>query len=174
MEEIMTLEELVRYINACDTWELDISYIYGIIKDRGWRCSDVMDENVIAIDCDKRIVFDGEKAVVETKPVIRMLFPTKEAALSALRESGKEGYRFTFWCVDGHLKSADGFQPPCTLPAMPAMRTDDGDVFAWWDTEEFYGRFRKKCVRRGLTLYVDDKPFAYLRSPHDWIGEEGD
>lgn len=66
-------------------------------------------------------------------PVTRMLYPTREAALAALRESGKEGY---LSAADDRsdLDVADGFAPNFSWSGeVEAMLTDDGDIFAWWE-----------------------------------------
>lgn len=66
-------------------------------------------------------------------PVTRKLYPTKAAALAALRESGKGGYKSS---ADdrSNLDVADGFAPDFSWSGeVEAMRTDDGDIFAWWE-----------------------------------------
>lgn len=66
-------------------------------------------------------------------PVTRMLYPTKAAAIAALKESGKEGYKSA---ADGssNLDLADGFPPDFSWSGeVSAIRTDDGDIFAWWE-----------------------------------------
>lgn len=66
-------------------------------------------------------------------PVTRMLYPTKAAALAALRESGKEGY-LSAADERGNLDVADGFAPDFSWSGeVEAMRTADGDIFAWWE-----------------------------------------
>ena len=63
----------------------------------------------------------------------RALYPTKAAALAALRESGKVGYKSS---ADGrsNLDVADGFAPDFSWSGeVEAMRTEEGDVFAWWE-----------------------------------------
>ena len=65
--------------------------------------------------------------------VTRILYPTKAAALAALRESGKVGY---LSAADdrSNLDIADGFAPGFSWSGeVEAMRTDDGDIFAWWE-----------------------------------------
>lgn len=65
-------------------------------------------------------------------PVTRALYPTKAAALAALRESGKVGYPSS---ADdrSNLDVADGFAPDFSWSGeVAAMRTNDGDIFAWW------------------------------------------
>lgn len=64
---------------------------------------------------------------------MRTLYRTKEEALKALKESGKAGY---LSAADDRcdLDIADGFGPHFSWPGeVEAMRTDDGDIFAWWE-----------------------------------------
>lgn len=72
---------------------------------------------------------DPEKLPAPT----RKIYPTKEAALAALRESGKIGY-FSTADDRSNLDVADGFAPDFSWSGeVHAMRTNDGDVFAWWE-----------------------------------------
>lgn len=63
---------------------------------------------------------------------MKTLYRTKKEALKALKESGKAGYLST---ADDRcdLDIADGFGPYFSWSGeTECMRTDDGDIFAWW------------------------------------------
>ena len=64
---------------------------------------------------------------------MRTLYRTKEEALKALEESGKTGYRST---ADDRcdLDIADSLGRSFSWSGeTECMRTDDGDIFAWWE-----------------------------------------
>lgn len=128
MKGINTLAELVEYINAQE--DIRWNEIAEIIKANGWQ---MCDGSAICTDGRTRIVLEGEKAIVETNPVVRMLYPTKTSALAALKESGKESYPSS---ADDRssLELADGFAPDFRWSGeVSALRTSDGDIFAWWE-----------------------------------------
>ena len=66
---------------------------------------------------------------------MRTLYRTKEDALKALKESGKTGYLSaadTRSNLDTDYDSFGG-EAPCWSGEVQAYRTDDGDIFAWWE-----------------------------------------
>lgn len=102
------------------------------IEDFDWRDFE-HDIDAIMVGGLPRLPFWTPDFEQYTPPVTRMLYPTREAALAALRESGKEGY---LSAADDRsdLDVADGFAPGFSWSGeVQAMRTNDGDVFAWWE-----------------------------------------
>ena len=127
MTEIKTLSEMVEFINSAE--DINWGEVAEIVAANGWE---LCDGDVVCSDGKDRIVFKGERATIEKRPAVRMLYPTKAAALAALRESGKVGYKSS---ADdrSNLDVADGFAPDFSWSGeVEAMRTDDGDIFAWW------------------------------------------
>ena len=127
MTEIKTLSEMVEFINSAE--DINWGEVAEIVAANGWE---LCDGDVVCSDRKDRIVFKGERATIEKRPAVRMLYPTKAAALAALRESGKVGYKSS---ADdrSNLDVADGFAPDFSWSGeVEAMRTDDGDIFAWW------------------------------------------
>lgn len=128
MAKINTLNEMVNFLNEQE--DINWGEVAEIIAANGWE---MCDGDAVCTDGRSRVVLKGEKAEIEKKPVVRMLYPTKAAALAALEESGKDGYLSS---ADDRsdLDIADGFEPGFSWSGeVEAMRTDDGDVFAWWE-----------------------------------------
>ena len=67
--------------------------------------------------------------------VMRTLYRTKEEALKALKESGKAGYLSTADNRSNLETDYDSFggEALCWSGEVQAYRTDDGDIFAWWE-----------------------------------------
>lgn len=67
--------------------------------------------------------------------VMRTLYRTKEEALKALKESGKTGYLSTADNRSNLDIDYDSFggEDLCWSGEVQAYRTDDGDIFAWWE-----------------------------------------
>lgn len=67
--------------------------------------------------------------------VMRTLYRTKEEALKALKESGKTGYLSTADNRSNLDIDYDSFggKALCWSGEVQAYRTDDGDIFAWWE-----------------------------------------
>lgn len=66
---------------------------------------------------------------------MRTLYRTKEEALKALKESGKTGYLSTAdnrSSLDIDYDSFGG-EALCWSGEVQAYRTNDGDIFAWWE-----------------------------------------
>lgn len=66
---------------------------------------------------------------------MRTLYRTKEEALKALKESGKTGYLSTADNRSNLDTDYDSFggEALCWSGEEQAYRTDDGDIFAWWE-----------------------------------------
>lgn len=128
MTKIKTLSEMVEFLNS----EADINWaeVAQIVAANGWE---LCDGDAVCTDGKDRIVIEGEGVALEKRPAVRVLYPTKAAALAALRESGKVGYKSS---ADdrSNLDVADGFAPDFSWSGeVEAMRTNDGDIFAWWE-----------------------------------------
>lgn len=65
---------------------------------------------------------------------MRTLYRTKEEALKALKESGKTGYLSAADDRSNLEIDYDSFGGDfCWSGEVQAYRTDDGDIFAWWE-----------------------------------------
>lgn len=66
--------------------------------------------------------------------IMRNLYRFKSEALEALNESGKAGYLSS--ADDRSGLELEGFGPSFMWSGeIQAFRTDDGDIFAWWEDE---------------------------------------
>lgn len=67
--------------------------------------------------------------------VMRTLYRTQEDAQRALKESGKTGYLSTADNRSNLEIDYDSFggEALCWSGEVQAYRTDDGDIFAWWE-----------------------------------------
>lgn len=66
---------------------------------------------------------------------MKTLYRTKEEALKALKESGKAGYLSTADNRSNLDTDYDSFggEDLCWSGEVQAYRTNDGDIFAWWE-----------------------------------------
>lgn len=66
---------------------------------------------------------------------MRTLYRTQEDAQRALKESGKTGYLSTADTRSNIETDYDSFggKALCWSGEVQAYRTDDGDIFAWWE-----------------------------------------
>lgn len=104
----------------------------GEVEDFDWRDFEHQIDGLL-VGGLPRLPFWAPELDQAPAPVTRKLYPTKAAALAALRESGKEGY-LSASDDPFELDLADGFAPDFSWGGeVQAMRTNDGDVFAWWE-----------------------------------------
>lgn len=91
----------------------------------------------------------------------RTLFRFKDEALEALNKSGKAGYLSSADDRDG--LEMEGFGPSFNWGGeIQAFRTNDGDVFAWWE-DEFDAAAMVNgvaCVNGGEPYRIEDEEMA--------------
>lgn len=91
----------------------------------------------------------------------RMLYRFKNEALEALNKSGKSGHLSLADDRDG--LELEGFGPSFNWGGeIQAYRTDDGDVFAWWEEELDASALVNgvACVNGGEPFKIEDEDMA--------------
>lgn len=91
----------------------------------------------------------------------KMLYRFKNEALEALNKSGKSGYLSSADDRDG--LELEGFGPSFNWGGeVQAFRTDDGDIFAWWEDELDASALVNgvACVNGGEPYKIEDEEMA--------------